>query len=107
MTETIDAGGATIHVTPISELLPYQAMTAAIILGRFDRASGDGDTEAMGEAACDLLYICSEDGIRRETIHDLEPDQLLAIMEVVVPDAAEMDDPDADASPGQEGGADE
>lgn len=96
MTETVELGGTTLHVTPISVLpFPY-SISAGVIASRLvtkiNRTDEDEPAEGIDEDMYQLLELCVEDGISRETIENLGPYELSAII------GAAFEEPDEDGA---------
>ena len=87
MTEVVDIGDVELHVTPVSELPFPMRIAVAMIGGRIARKSETAEHAADIESDIyEVLEICVEDGIRRETLQSLNAKELAAILDVVFED---------------------
>lgn len=98
MTEVVDIDGVELHVTPADEVGFPMNIVVALIAGRIARKlQGSGQLVDVEDDVYQILEICVEDGVRRETLATLDPHDLGKIISVVFdePDA----DPDTDLDP--------
>lgn len=83
----VELDGTTLHVTPTTELPFPKSLAAATISSRIitkmDRSEEAGE-QAVGvdEDMYQLLELCVEDGIRRETLEALGPHDLTDVLEI-------------------------
>lgn len=104
MSEVIDVGGTTIRVTPVNELPFPESVTAGLISSRLISKIETADSGAIGaeDDLYELLELCVEDEIQRETIESLGPYELNAIIGTVFEPETDDENDDEDEDDGGE-----
>lgn len=84
MTKEVDVGRRDVNGRAADELDLAGKLAARVIITRIQTAENKGDHEAVVDALAELLWLCAEDGVRRETIKEQDGETLQRLIQAAL-----------------------